>query len=79
VVHLLDVARAGSLPDASLLTDASARLRAVMEPHLRREELELFPLARRAFSEQDLVRMRGEMATRRKQRERGPGAGLATS
>lgn len=70
VVHLGDIARHGLLPDAALLTEAAARLRTVMEPHLRREEAELFPLARASFGEQDLARMRTEIQSRRRARER---------
>lgn len=66
--HLHDVGVGSSSPDMALLTKAAHELRFVLEPHLRREETELFPLARRVLTNRDLDEMASEMRVRRLRR-----------
>lgn len=65
-------------PDAggqSKLADLSAQLASVYREHIRREETELFPVARRILSPEVIAEMGREMIERRPDRGRGGGGG----
>ena len=67
--HLREIAGMVAHPDAILLHNAARTVRAVLEPHLQREEREVFPAARKLFGAADLVQMSDEIAARRRQRD----------
>lgn len=66
--HLREVSIAGAEPDADLLRSTAWQLRRVLEPHLQREETEIFPAAFELFSPTDLEEMTREMQARRLRR-----------
>lgn len=68
LVHLRDVGTGAAAPDAALLTKTAWQLRTVLEPHLRREELGLFPLARALLSPADFTAIASEVRVRRLRR-----------
>jgi hemerythrin-like domain-containing protein len=69
VRHLYDVAHGRAPADAARLTVGASRLRALLEPHLAREERDVFPRAASVLSAGDLDEMSEEMAGRRAQRK----------
>ncbi len=66
--HLHDVGVGASSVDAPRLTRSGQQLRSVLEPHLRREETELFPMARAMLTTAELDEMSAEMRVRRLRR-----------
>lgn len=66
--HLRDMAGYGAWPDAHLLHDVARKLREVLEPHLEREEREVFPRARALLSSTDLDDIENEITMRRLRR-----------
>ena len=66
--HLREVSIAGAEPDAALLRCTAWELRRVLEPHLQREETQIFPAAFELFSPGDLEEMTLEMQARRMRR-----------
>lgn len=79
LIHLHDVSVGAATPDAALLTTTARQLRAVLEPHLRREETELFPIARALLSPGDFADIASEMRVRRLRRARAMAKGDAPS
>lgn len=61
--YLRHVAR-GGVADKERLSQASTRMRALLEPHLRLEEQEVLPLARLLLAERDLDEIADEMDRR---------------
>jgi len=65
--HLRAIARRG-IPDVMLLTRTADDLRRILEPHLEREERDVFEVARRVLTKADLRDMATEIAARRLRR-----------
>lgn len=66
--QLRDSRNVGPAPDVALLRSTAAELREVIEPHLQREETEIYPAARALFCAGDLAAMALEMQARRLRR-----------
>ncbi len=66
--HLRELSFAGAAPDAELLRSAAWELRRVLEPHLQREEKEIFPAAFELLSPGELEEMAIEVHCRRLRR-----------
>ncbi len=66
--HLRDVGSAGARPDVALLRSTAVELREVIEPHLQREETEIYPVAKALFCDGDVAGMALEMQSRRLRR-----------
>jgi hemerythrin-like domain-containing protein len=67
--HLQAVAGLAAHTDPILLRNSARRIRAVLEPHLEREERELFPAARKLLTPVARTEMQAELAARRRARE----------
>ncbi len=55
LAHVDDLGAMRTDPSGAVLTDAAVRLRKIVEPHLEREEQEIFPLARLLLDEAALA------------------------
>lgn len=66
--HLRALAHDDAAPDPELLHATSAALQRLLEPHLQREEREIFPLAKEVLSPADLDAIGLEMHVRRLRR-----------
>lgn len=66
--HLQAVAGLATHADPILLRNSARRMRAVIEPHLEREERDVFPAARASLGEAELAEMHDEIAARRANR-----------
>lgn len=69
LLHLASVAHRREWPNTAVLRAAALELRAAVEPHLEREERELFPAARKLLSAADLDRVEREIAERARLRD----------
>jgi hypothetical protein len=68
LVHLREVGTGGAEPDAGRARLTAWELRRVLEPHLLREETEIFPVALQLLTRADLDEMELEMRARRLRR-----------
>lgn len=64
IEHLAAIAARSAWPDIEMLRRAAADLRAVLEPHMEREERDVFPRARALFTADDLAAIQDEVAER---------------
>lgn len=71
IPHLWELAKEKTEPDVKRLREMAVKLRDILEPHMRMEELEVFPIARLALSDDEIQQIGREMQSRADDRKHG--------